>query len=320
MLSAIVQKATGQTVLDYLRPRLFEPLGIDGPDLGHEPAGDHARRLRAEHPHRGHRAVRPALPAEGQVARQAARARGRGSRGAPPARPPTAAAPTSDWDQGYGYQFWRCRHGAYRGDGAFGQFCVVLPEQDAVVAITSGTRDLQGSSNLVWEHLLPALDAKPLPADKASATKLRQKLASLTLPPQAGEATRPLAPQVSGKRYAFPANDAKLEALAVEFGADGVVIVARQDGREQPCARRPGIVEEGRQPAHHRRRREDRRERRLDRGRHLHGEARGLRDPVRPDGRAAVEGRRAARRHRVQRGLRRAQAARGSSASWSRSS
>src|ERR1039457_2389329 len=31
MLSAIVQKVTGQTVLDYLRPRLFEPLGISGP-------------------------------------------------------------------------------------------------------------------------------------------------------------------------------------------------------------------------------------------------------------------------------------------------
>ena len=27
----------------------------------------------------------------------------------------------SEWTQGYGYQFWRCRHGAYRGDGAFGQ-------------------------------------------------------------------------------------------------------------------------------------------------------------------------------------------------------
>ena len=31
MLSAIVQKATGMTVLDYLRPRLFEPLGIEHP-------------------------------------------------------------------------------------------------------------------------------------------------------------------------------------------------------------------------------------------------------------------------------------------------
>src|SRR5690606_33694302 len=44
----------------------------------------------------------------------------------------------SDWTQGYGYQFWRCRHHAYRGDGVFGQYCIVMPEQDAVLAITGG--------------------------------------------------------------------------------------------------------------------------------------------------------------------------------------
>ena len=66
------------------------------------------------------------------------------------------SSPTSDWDQGYGYQFWRSRHG-YRGDGAFGQFCMVLPEHDAVVAITSGESDMQAVMNLLWDKLLPAL-------------------------------------------------------------------------------------------------------------------------------------------------------------------
>ena len=48
--------------------------------------------------------------------------------------------PESDWEQGYGFQFWRTRHGFYRGDGAFGQFCLVMPEHDAVLIITSGVR------------------------------------------------------------------------------------------------------------------------------------------------------------------------------------
>ena len=61
--------------------------------------------------------------------------------------------PTSDWNQGYGYQFWRCRHGFYRGDGAFGQFCIVMPQYDAVVAITSGTGDMQAVMNLVWDKI-----------------------------------------------------------------------------------------------------------------------------------------------------------------------
>ena len=55
--------------------------------------------------------------------------------------------------------------GAYRGDGAFGQFCVVMPEQEAVLAITAGVGDMQAVLNLVWKHLLPALEREPLPED-----------------------------------------------------------------------------------------------------------------------------------------------------------
>ena len=32
MLSAIVQKVSGEKVIDFLTPRLFEPLGIEGMD------------------------------------------------------------------------------------------------------------------------------------------------------------------------------------------------------------------------------------------------------------------------------------------------
>ena len=64
--------------------------------------------------------------------------------------PPADKEPrTDDWYQGYGYQIWRCRHNGFRGDGAFGQFCIVLPDQDAVVAMTSQTMDMQGLLNLV---------------------------------------------------------------------------------------------------------------------------------------------------------------------------
>lgn len=66
--------------------------------------------------------------------------------------------PLSDWNQGYGYQFWRCRHSLVRGDGAFGQFCLLLPTFNAVLAMTSSTEDLQGILNAVYAHLLPAFD------------------------------------------------------------------------------------------------------------------------------------------------------------------
>src|SRR4029453_17226119 len=89
--------------------------------------------------------------------------------------------PASDWDQGYGYQFWRSRHNSYRGDGAFGQFCLVFPELDAVVAITSGVRDMQSVLNIVWDKLLPAIHAEAMPEDFGARQKLEAKLANLTV-------------------------------------------------------------------------------------------------------------------------------------------
>src|SRR5207248_10952810 len=96
------------------------------------------------------------------------------------------SSPKSDWDQGYGYQCWRCRNGAYRGDGAFGQYCIVLPEQDAVIAITSGVKDMQGVLNVVWDKLLPGLQASPVAPDDAARKKLEVALKGLSLRPQNG--------------------------------------------------------------------------------------------------------------------------------------
>jgi hypothetical protein len=143
--------------------------------------------------------------------------------------------PASDWDQGYGYQFWRCRNGVYRGDGAFGQFCIVLPQQDAVLAITSGTRDMQGVLNLVWDKLLPAFQPKGLRADEVSVKTLEQTLAGLTLHPQRGSGSSGPATQWSGKTFVFPANDQKVEQVSLGFGSPGgpVTLVTRCNGVDQ---------------------------------------------------------------------------------------
>ena len=63
----------------------------------------------------------------------------------------------SDWLQGYGYQMWRCRHNAFRADGANGQYIIVLPEKDAVIVTTAHIDNMQQEINLIWDHLLPAL-------------------------------------------------------------------------------------------------------------------------------------------------------------------
>lgn len=235
MLSAIVQKVSGATLLDYLGPRLLEPLGIRGAKWDASPQGvsyggfglhiatEDIARFGQLYLQRGEWSGRRLLPAE-WVDAATARQVSNGSK------------PDSDWEQGYGFQFWRCRHGVYRGDGAFGQFCVVMPAQDAVVAITSGTSDLQGVLNLVWEHLLPAMQGAPLPADASAQGRLASKLASLSLRPPAGRPSSPLARRVSGRVYELPKNDDGIEAVGVVFGGQTELVV-RAAGREYraPC-------------------------------------------------------------------------------------
>ena len=181
MQSAIVQKVTGQTVLEFLKPRLLEPLGIENPTWMVSPqgisTGGWGLMIRTEdiakfgqlYLQKGRWQGKQLVPAswiEQATSKQV-------SNGSDPAR---------DWDQGYGFQFWRCRHNAYRGDGAFGQFCVVLPEQDAVIAITADTKDMQAELNVVWEKLLPAFGAAALPANADEEGQLKATLANLAVP------------------------------------------------------------------------------------------------------------------------------------------
>jgi hypothetical protein len=92
-----------------------------------------------------------------------------------------------------------------------------MPQYDAVVAITSGTRDMGQVMNLVWDLIVPALGERALAPDAAAHAKLTARLATLTIPPQTGAASSATAAQIAGKRYAFPANPLSLEWI--EFGA-----------------------------------------------------------------------------------------------------
>jgi CubicO group peptidase (beta-lactamase class C family) len=183
MLSAIVRKVTGETVLEYLRPRLFEPLGIENPEWPSSPQGNtlggYGLKIRTEdvakfgqlYLEKGQWNGKQLVSAD-WIAQATAKQVSNGS------------DPGKDWDQGYGFQFWRCRYGAYRGDGKDGQFCVVLPEQDAVIAITADTRDMQAELNVVWEYLLPAFSRDTLPPNPAEEAKLKAKLGSLEVKPR----------------------------------------------------------------------------------------------------------------------------------------
>lgn len=169
MLSAIVQKVTGQRVADYLWPRLFEPLGIERPEWEVSPQGINTGgwglSLKTEDMakmglfmlQRGSWNGRQLLPASwfdaatSAIVLPATATPGPGQA----AHRPNRGRP--DWTQGYGYQLWRCRHNCYRADGSNGQYIIVVPDKDAVIAVTADLEDMQAELNLIWDIVWEAL-------------------------------------------------------------------------------------------------------------------------------------------------------------------
>jgi CubicO group peptidase (beta-lactamase class C family) len=236
MQSAIVQKVTGQTVLDFLQPRLFQPLGIEHPawDTNFQgiSLGGYGLSVQTEdiakfgqlYLQKGSWHGKQLLPAQWvEIATSKQTSNG--------------SNPKSDWNQGYGFQFWRCRHNAYRGDGAFGQYCLVMPDQDAVVAITSGVKDMQAVLSVIWDKLLPAMKSGPLPANSAGDRQLKEKLAHLKVSTPQGLLSSPMA--TKNLKFLFPTNDQKLEAVSLSSSDSGKTLVlnVQRDGKEfvVPC-------------------------------------------------------------------------------------
>ncbi|MDK8179859.1 serine hydrolase [Paenibacillus sp. UMB4589-SE434] len=154
MISALVQAAVGESVQSYLTPRLFEPLGIQdvswetsplgitlgcaGLKISTEELGRFGQLLLQNGTWEGQQLV----PAHWIQQASAKQIENKGS---------------VDWSLGYGYQFWRCLHGAYRADGAHGQFCIILPDYEAVIAINSEEDRMQDILDAVWTEILPLL-------------------------------------------------------------------------------------------------------------------------------------------------------------------
>jgi CubicO group peptidase (beta-lactamase class C family) len=217
-LADVVQRRAGRTLTDYLRPRVLDPLGIGpvtwqswpegGPEIGFSGlfarTGDVAAlgQLWLGRGRWGEEQLLPAAYVDAATSRQIA----------------TPAEGAVHWTRGYGYHFWRSADG-YRGDGAFGQYCVVLPEHDAVVAITSSSASMSAVLSHVWRHLLPGLGAvRPgTPADDALLRRLR----ALALPP------------VTGARRPYPAGRWPVDGepfTVVEVAGDTLALSTGTDG------------------------------------------------------------------------------------------
>ncbi|MGN7385072.1 serine hydrolase domain-containing protein [Paenibacillus sp. SAFN-117] len=219
MLSAIIEQVTGQNLVDFLMPRLFEPLGIPRPSWETCPMGITAGGM-------GLSLTTESIAKFGQMLlnkgvydgqrivseRYIHLATGKQSDN-------RMAGDSADFTQGYGYQFHLCRRGCYRGDGAFGQLCFVAPRENLVIAATSslnGRQQLKALLDLIYEHILDQLDNNHSPSLEDHQV-LQQRLASVTYPVPGFQPVPEGVPDFGQRSYLMSENPRGLHKLDVSL-------------------------------------------------------------------------------------------------------
>jgi len=221
-LCAILQRITGLTVHQYLQPRLFEAIGMgeiewDSCPMNINKGGSGIRcttealaRFGQLYLQQGVWNGRSVLP-EGWVERSASRLVDN-----------THARMLLDGGQGYGYQFWRCRHNAYCAFGMGGQFVVVIPEKEAVFVSTANTMMHKDGHQMIldalWEALYPAMAGqKPAGVGAEDRIALRRKLDELSLIIPKGRAASSIVPRISGRRWLLAPNPPGFDACEFDW-------------------------------------------------------------------------------------------------------
>lgn len=210
MLSAILQKITGMTLLDYLKLKLFNPMNIQEVAWEKSPEGINTGgwglHIQSESLakfgllllNRGKWKNKQLIP-ESWIDQMTNKQMEAG-------------------EEDYGYQTWQCTYpGAFRADGALGQYILIVPSKDAVIVITECTLiNGKRQRGLVWEKLLPAMKNNPLPPSHQS-NKLWKKQQQYTLPLIKGKATSRQSHLYERKNILLPANKCGWKSFLFDF-------------------------------------------------------------------------------------------------------
>jgi CubicO group peptidase (beta-lactamase class C family) len=229
MLSAIIKKVTGMPEHEYLMPRLYKPLAITKATWGANWEGvnmgaSHLRMPTEDIAKFGQLYLQNGIWNGKQVISKDWVAEAQ-------AKHINNGKNDSSWGYGYGYQFWLNPPGGYRADGAFGQYSMILPKLDAVVAITSESIETKKTMQIVWDVLLPEMKEAPLAKNRPAHNQLLDELKALKYDPPKMAVSSPIAAKIGGKDFMLDKNPFNAKAVSFNFTGDACVFTLKEDGK-----------------------------------------------------------------------------------------
>lgn len=234
MQSAIVQQVTGETIFDYLMPRIFKPLGIRGIDWDLNPQGINlgmiGLRLRTEDlakfgqllMNEGIWNRQQLIPKEWVKEATSFKIKTGDNSGQ-----------RSDWAQGYAYQMWCGQNNSVRLDGMAGQFVVLFPDKDAIVVFTANARNTQKELDLMHDYLVPAIQSdKALASDPGAYNEMLKRTKALRISPGDSQTMNAdFESEISGREFALAQNDYDIQSIYLAFDGSECTFALKRDNQ-----------------------------------------------------------------------------------------
>ncbi len=226
LLSAIVQKATRGSTLDFAKSHLFGPLGISDVSWSADAQGVSFGGFGLQMEPRD-------LAKLGELYRNGGAWEGRQIVSAAWVRESVKPRSVVSESLRYGYQWWLQPSGGYAAKGYGGQLLWVVPELRLVVVMTGGSQDPGLPDTLTELFILPAVKGDgPLPANPEARARLAATIQAVAQPqPQAVPLLPRIARDIAGKTYTMDDNGYGWKSFSLSFEiGEAAIEVHRQEG------------------------------------------------------------------------------------------
>ncbi|MGM9626040.1 MAG: serine hydrolase domain-containing protein, partial [Eubacteriales bacterium] len=235
VLGALVERLTGKRLMDYLREKLFDKIGIsDRPYALYCPGGhtwsDSAFLMPPRDLFRAARFVLNGGSWDGDSLLSADYVKDAVS----------ALISTGDKThvdgQGYGYYIWKAYGEGFFFNGMGCQFALCVPEKDLIFICNADNQGNPDAKDIILDGFYDCIvrnTGEPLPENPAAQKALAETAASLKLFAAYGDADSPLASAVSGKRYLLSDNPMGIRWITISIdGKRGVMRYENEQGEK----------------------------------------------------------------------------------------